>query len=151
MKDILRRELDREAISPDDSEFYKILEIINEALFLTTQLNQLDYRDAKTAELIEKLLGSKLDKSTTLIQPFYTDFGKNITIGKGCMVQQLCTFFDRGGITIGNDVFIGSKVNLVTLNHELHSERRSTTIAKPIVIENHVWIGINATILPGDW
>lgn len=149
MKDILKRELDGEANSPDDPEFHKILEIINEAFFLTTQLNQLDYRDAKAVELIEKLLGKKLDKSTTLIPPFYTDFGKNITIGKGCMIQQLCTFFDRGGITIGNNVFIAPKVNLVTLNHEMNPESRSTTTAKPIVIEDHVWIGINATILPG--
>lgn len=30
MKNILKRKLDGEAILPDDSEFYKILEIIND-------------------------------------------------------------------------------------------------------------------------
>ena len=39
-----------------------------------------------------------------LIPPFYTDFGKNTRIGKGCMIQQGCVFFDRGGITIGDNV-----------------------------------------------
>lgn len=149
MKDIFERELDGVAISPNDPEFHKILDRINEVFFLTTQLNVLDYRDVRVAELMEKILGKRLDESTTLIPPFYTDFGKNIKIGKGCMIQQLCTFFDRGGITIGDGVFIAPKVNLVTLNHDLNPASRSTTIAKPIIIEDHVWIGINSTVLPG--
>lgn len=149
MNDILKRELDGAAISPNDPEFHKILDRINEVLFLTTQLNVLDYRDVRVAELMEKIFGKRLDESTTLIPPFYTDFGKNTKIGKGCMIQQLCTFFDRGGITIGDGVFIAPKVNLVTLNHDLNPESRSTTIAKPIIIEDHVWIGINSTVLPG--
>lgn len=109
MDDILIRELRGEPISPDDPEFYKILERINGALDLTAELNQLKYKDPETARIIEKLLGKKLDESTTLIPPFYTDFGKNTTIGKKCMIQQGCTFFDRGGITIGDHVFLGSK------------------------------------------
>lgn len=48
MKDILERELDGEAFS------------------LTTQLKKLDYRDAKTVELIEKLSDRKTNESTTL-------------------------------------------------------------------------------------
>lgn len=149
MDDILRRELSGEPISPGDQEFYKILDLINEALNLTAELNQLSYTDTKVPKIIEKLLGQKLDESTTLIPPFYTDFGKNIKIGKNCMVQQCCTFFDRGGITIGDHVFLAPKVNLVTLNHDLEPENRETTIAKPIIIEDYAWVGINSTILPG--
>ena len=63
-------------------------------------------------------------------------------------------FFDRGGIVIGDDVFIAPKfiapkVNLVTLNHVMNPFERSSTIAKPIKIGNRVWIGIAATIMPG--
>lgn len=46
-------------------------------------------------------------------------------------------------------MFITPKVNLVTLNYEMDLENRSTTITKPIIIEDHMWIEINATILPG--
>ena len=56
---------------------------------------------------------------------------------------------DRGGITIGNNVFIAPKVNLVTLNHSFDPANRSATISKPIVIEDGVWIGIGATVLQG--
>ena len=85
----------------------------------------------------------------TLLPPFYVDFGKNIRIGKRCWIQQGCTFFDRGGITIGNDVFIAPKVNLITINHDSDPENRSATYGRPIVIEDKVWIGINSTILHG--
>lgn len=72
-----------------------------------------------------------------------------MTIGKGCLIQQCCTFFGRGGITIGNDVFIGPNVNLITINHDLDPDNRSATYGRPIVIEDKVWIGIAAAILPG--
>ena len=66
-------------------------------------------------------------------------------IGKGCFIQQCCTFF----VTIGNEVFIGPKVNLITINHDVNPENRNATYGRPIVIEDKVWIGINSTILPG--
>ena len=81
--------------------------------------------------------------------PFYVDYGKNIRIGKGCWIQQGCTFFDRGGITIGDGVFIAPKVNLITINHDPNPDNRSATYGRPIVIEDKVWIGIGATVLPG--
>lgn len=146
---IFERELAGETISPSDPDFLPILEVIHHAFELTSKLNRLDYGDTKTKEILHELFGKELDDSTTLKPPFYTDFGKNTVIGKNCMIQQCCTFFDRGGITIGNGVFVGPKVNLITLNHDLDSANRSTTNAKPIVIKDNVWIGINATILQG--
>lgn len=47
-----------------------------------------------------ELAGEVIDPQTD--PEFYTDFGKNTRIGKGCMIQQGCVFFDRGGITIGD-------------------------------------------------
>ncbi len=146
---IFERELAGETISPSDPDFQPILEVIHHAFKLTSKLNRLDYGDEKAKKILHELFGKALDDSTTLIPPFYTDFGKNTVIGKNCMIQQCCTFFDRGGITIGNDVFIGPKVNLITLNHDLNPANRSATIARPIVIKDGVWVGINATILQG--
>ena len=57
--------------------------------------------------------------------------------------------FRPWGITIGNDVFIAPKVNLITINHAPDPDNRSATYGRPIVIEDKVWIGINATVLPG--
>ena len=46
-------------------------------------------------------------------------------------------------------MFIGPKVNLITINHDPDPDNRSATYGRPIVIEDKVWIGINSTILPG--
>lgn len=100
-------------------------------------------------DYLRRITGREIDPSTTLLPPFYVDYGKNIRIGKGCWIQQGCTFFDRGGITIGDGVFIAPKVNLITINHDPNPDNRSATYGRPIVIEDKVWIGIGATVLPG--
>ena len=92
-------------------------------------------------DYLRRITGREVDPSTTLLPPFYVDYGKNIRIGKGCWIQQGCTFFDRGGITIGNGVFIAPKVNLITINHDSNPENRSATYGRPIIIEDKVWIG----------
>lgn len=146
--DILQRERNGEEIHTDDREFYKIRKIIERAFKLTAKLNK-KHRTYKSArKLFAKITRSKVDETFRLRAPFYTDFGENITVGKNVMINQCCTFMSRGGITIGNDVFIAQKVNLVTLNHVLNPYDRSTTVCKPIVIGDRVWIGIAATILP---
>lgn len=147
---IFERELAGEVISPtSEPEFHLILDVINRAFELTTELNQLNYSNPRVREIMKELFGKKIDVSTTLIPPFYTDFGRNTTIGKNCMIQQCCTFFDRGGITIGNNVAIAPKVNLITLNHDYAPDNRDATYCKPIILEDNVWVGINTTILPG--
>ena len=54
-----------------------------------------------------------------------------------------------GGITIGDNVLIGPKVNLVSENHPVDPCQRKFLIGKPIVIKNNAWIGAAATILAG--
>ena len=105
---------------------------------LTHKLNTLPYLGDEMKPLLKELF-AEYDESTMLIPPFYTDFGKNTRIGKGCMIQQGCVFFDRGGITIEDNVQIAPKVNLVTLNHDLSAGgNRKATYCKPIVIEDNV-------------
>ena len=70
-----------------------------------------------------------------------------MTVGENCFIQQCCTFLGRGGITIGNGIFIGPKCNLIIINHDPNPNNRSATYGRPIVIEDKVWIGINSTIL----
>ena len=46
-------------------------------------------------------------------------------------------------------MLIGHNVVLATLNHEENPEKRGNLCPSPITIGNKVWIGSNATILPG--
>ena len=90
-----------------------------------------------------------MDPSFGLFPPFYTDCGKNIHIGKRVFINMGCKFQDQGGIFVDDGALIGHNVVLATLNHDRRPEARSSMIPAPIHIGKHVWIGANATVLPG--
>jgi acetyltransferase-like isoleucine patch superfamily enzyme len=46
-------------------------------------------------------------------------------------------------------VLIGHNVVIATLNHSFDPEHRGDLEPRPVKIGNKVWIGANATILPG--
>ncbi|WP_415930427.1 acyltransferase, partial [Zhenpiania hominis] len=73
----------------------------------------------------------------------------NITVGKNVFINTGCRFQDQGGIRIGDHVLIGHNVVLATLNHDFAPYNRATMHPAPIHIEDRVWIGANATVVPG--
>ena len=84
-----------------------------------------------------------------MFPPFTTDCGKNIRVGKNVFINSGCRFQDQGGITLGDETLVGHNVVFATLNHGFAPEDRGTTYPKPIRTGKKVWIGANATILPG--
>lgn len=90
-----------------------------------------------------------MDETFGMHVPFYTDFGKNITVGKRVFINAGCTFQDQGGVVIGDDVLIGHNVVIATLNHVMNPYRRADMIPAPVKTGARVWIGSNSTILPG--
>ena len=71
-----------------------------------------------------------------------------------------CTFLDNNNIIIGNNVMIAPDVKIYTATHSVHLAERMPertcpgasicdTIARPVLIEDGVWIGGGSTILPG--
>ncbi|EKU91622.1 DapH/DapD/GlmU-related protein [Bacteroides oleiciplenus] len=149
MNDIFTRDINGEMVSPNDEGYNELIADIFATMKTATEMNTGYRTPEEVHNYMGQILGKPLDKSTTVLPPLYIDYGKPVNIGKRCFIQQCCTFFGRGGITIGNDVFIGPKVNLITINHDLDPDNRSATYGRPIVIEDKVWIGIGATILPG--
>ena len=126
-------------------------ENVQRAVRLSARLSAISFDDLEGLRAaFSELIGKPVGERFMLIPPFSTDCGLNITIGNNVFINQFCHFMDLGGITIGDDVMIGPKVNLVSAGHPLApSERRSGIVAKPIIIGNNVWIGAAATILPG--
>ncbi len=121
----------------------------DEARKITAKINGEYHTADELRTLFSWLTGRKVDESFGLFPPFYTDFGRNITVGKRVFINSGCCFQDQGGITIGDGSLIGHQVVLATLNHDLNPENRASMIAKPIVIGKNVWIGAHATILSG--
>lgn len=120
-----------------------------EALRITAEINGSYHEPEELRALFSRLIGQPVDESFALFPPFYTDCGKNIHIGKHVFINMGCKFQDQGGIFIGDGALIGHNVVLATLNHAMSPNRRSTMIPAPIHIGKHVWIGSNATVLPG--
>jgi acetyltransferase-like isoleucine patch superfamily enzyme len=124
---------------------------VKRAMAITAALNRLTFNDAgEIRALFSKLIGKKVDDNFMLIPPFYTAGGDEIRVGRNVFVNQNCTFYDLGGLDIGDDVMIGPNVNIITAGHPLDAlSRRAVTIGKPIVIERNVWVATGATIIGG--
>ena len=120
-----------------------------EAQKITCELNYKYHDLDEIRELFSKLIGKKVSDDFRVFPPFTTDFGKNIHLGKNVFINSGCRFQDQGGIYIGDNVLIGHNVVLATLNHDENPLKRGNLIPSPIKIGNDVWIGSNATIIPG--
>lgn len=137
-------------ISGEEKELHRLLvQCSFEAQKITMALNTSFHSQEEIVTIFGELTGRQVDPSFMCFPPFYTDFGKNITIGKNVFLNTGCSFQDRGGIVIGDGSLIGMNVTIATLNHGLDLETRSTTFPSPVTIGKNVWIGSNATILPG--
>jgi acetyltransferase-like isoleucine patch superfamily enzyme len=147
-KDIFDRMRLGEPIRLDDAQYSKIQAVVDRTIKLNAQLNTSEDVDQIRKRLSE-IICTEIDTSTIVFVPFYTNFGRFITIGKNVFINHACTFLDMGGITIEDNVLIGPKVNLITENHPIKPEDRKSLICKPIVIKRNVWIGAGAIILPG--
>lgn len=128
-----------------------MLSNIKRALAITAKINQLSMDDAEEIRvLFSELIGKKVHESFLLIPPFYSVGGGEISIGQNLFVNQNCTFYDLGGLSIADNVMIGPNVSIITASHPLElSLRHTKTIGKPIVIEGNVWIAAGATIIGG--
>ena len=73
-------------------------------------------------------------------------------VGEGTLIAPDVTFGLDGEITIGRSVSVSPNVTLYTATHALGfgSQRMSPAVTpRPIVVEDGVWIGMHALILPG--
>ena len=137
-----------EAIRKDDPEYDKFQEAVARTIRLSVALNtSTDINLVR--ERLSEITGTNIDESTTIFPPFYTNFGRFITLGKNVFINHACSFLDMGGITIEDGVMIGPHVNLTSETHPLNPNERETVIPKPILIRRNAWIGAAATILPG--
>jgi hypothetical protein len=110
------------------------------AMAITARLNRLTFADAdEVRSLFGELTGKPIDDGFLLIPPFYATGGAATRIGRNVFVNQNCTFYDLGGLDIGDDAMIGPNVSLITSGHPLEpSRRRDAVVARPISIGNNV-------------
>lgn len=124
-------------------------EMSDRARRITCRINGSYHSQEELRGLMGELFGRPVDETFRLFPPFYTDFGRNIHIGRNVFINAGCQFQDHGGVTLGDGTLVGHNVVFATLNHLLDPARRAEMIPAPIVVGRNVWIGSNATILQG--
>lgn len=131
-------------------EIYRLMdEMSEEARRITCEINNAYHPQEELRALMSRLLGNPVDGTFKLFPPFYTDFGKNITIGRNVFINACCHFQDHGGVTLGDGCLIGHNVVFATLNHGTAAEDRGAMYPAPIRLGKNVWVGSNSTILRG--
>ena len=110
----------------------------DEARRITFELNNTYHTQDEVRALLSRLFGKPVDSSFRVFPPFYTDFGKNIQVGKDVFINACCHFQDQGGIELGDGCLIGHNVVFATLNHDLNLENRASMHPAPIVLGKNV-------------
>lgn len=128
---------------------------------LTRKYNQIEHSDTEARKALLRELFGAIGGNVEIDTPFYCDYGKNIFIGSDVIININCTFVDNRPIYIGNQVLIASNVQIYTSSHPVLPQERLVadwkkkgttffrTFAKPVTIEDGVWIGGGAILLPG--
>ena len=119
-----------------------------------------DTESEKRKEILDELMPNR-GEDVYLQGPIYFDFGKNITMGKGSYANFNFTVLDEGRVTIGDMVFIGPNVSMLTAIHPLCYQDRNPFFNKktgvvtnleymrPITVGNNCWIAASVTICGG--
>ena len=122
---------------------------------LVRRWNDCDCADRKgKRKIIEQLFGS-VGERIHIDVDFHCEYGINIHLGNWVIINMNCTFVDNSRIDIGDNVLIASDVKIYTATHPVNAKERMvagggwTVYAKPVKIEDGVWIGGGVVILPG--
>jgi acetyltransferase-like isoleucine patch superfamily enzyme len=89
--------------------------------------------------------------TTTAFQfPVIITSPEMVDIGNDASIAGFVHIWGAGGVKIGDRVMVGTHASVSSITHDYESpEMWQTVILRPVAIEDDVWIGSNAVILPG--
>lgn len=115
------------------------------------EFNRLPPRDLEARRALIRRIFRSTKGDFTIEQPFFFDYGYNITIGENFYANTNCNILDGAPVTIGDNVFIAPNVVICTAGHPFDPPKRNQGLeyAYPVAIGDDVWIGAGVIILPG--
>ncbi len=74
----------------------------------------------------------------------------DVSLGNKVSMAAYVHIWGEGGVSIGDEVMIGSHTAIVSITHEKKAERMwNTEVKKSVVIGDNVWIGSHCVVMPG--
>lgn len=127
------------------------------AAVFTSKLFTLGYLSARRFAAAKHNLLSKTAAATlfpdaknlSLDTSCFIKYHKNVTIGENVIIGSNCEIGALAKISLGNFVRISRGVVLETATLDLDGPLPYTHIAKPIVVEDGVWLGAHCIVLGG--
>ncbi len=95
-----------------------------------------------------KLMGCDIGSHSHILLGAFFRTRNNFKMGCNSIINQDCELDNRGYLTIGSNVSISSRVSILTQDHDILSPD-FVGRAKPVVIEDYVFIGVGSIVLPG--
>lgn len=98
-----------------------------------------------------RVLGVCIGKDTHMsMRIFMTGYHNRcqVSVGDNCVINRDVYLDGRTGVRIGSNVNISFQTCVISLHHD-HNDPCFVSIGGEVVIEDHVWVGARATILPG--
>lgn len=99
-------------------------------------------------KLYLRMIGCKMGKGSFIMKNNYIMNARQLTMGSYSHINRDCIVDARGTITIGDNVSISHRVNIMTGGHDAR-DAHFIGVFKPIVIEDYAWLGVGCTILQG--
>ena len=142
---------------PSDDE---LLNLRRKAHRLNNAYNDtLEEEEDKRKEILDELL-PKRGEGAYLQGPVHFDYGVFTSVGKNFYANFNLTVLDTCPVTIGDNVFFGPNVSVLTALHPLRWQDRNPYVndkgcttdreyGAPISIGNNCWMAGNVTVLPG--
>ena len=97
---------------------------------------------------VYRLAGVKIGKASTIHMGCNFFYPPGIELGEGTIIGDHCFLDGRAPLRIGNHVDIASQVLIYNSEHDVHSQDLRP-LEEPVTIEDYVFIGARAIILPG--
>lgn len=128
-----------------------IFNIVKDTVHYVEILNKLSNSEIQRRRDFLRTFVAKLDEGAMINSPFYIEFANHLEMGVNSFINYDCIMLNNAMVKLGDNVLVGPKVSFYTSMHPIDAKQREQWLvyAKPITVEDNVWIGGSATILGG--